>query len=314
MKKTKQEGDYSFGNEILKALLIWPISPILIFSFGFLPFIDRRSFFISIVCIYFALMWGAIGWTAALGAYFSHRKKYLKTHTSIPITRYSYVISALILGYFGIHNFYAKYFKRGFLQLCLCLIGIILAFAIAYTGRSFFGNKFGFYSAPQDFIYNFVLPFICAFISIILNIWIIIDILTVKRAGNGASFPPSPHAPYICALLSILFMLFFPLSSGIKQGQQMIKEYHYIEYDKAYYIRRLKDRTNEVAYWNGDINTCTDYLKPLPFGFKKCFFYINFDKNGQSNLTILLPELDDDDLDKLSEFFRVSKDEREIFY
>ena len=78
-----------------------------------------------------------------------------------------YVILALFLGAFGIHNFYANRWGRGLTQLLLTI------------GTGFWG-------------------------AIISSLWSVINIFTIETDGDGRSFELNLPAKYICGVLGIL--------------------------------------------------------------------------------------------------------------
>lgn len=78
-----------------------------------------------------------------------------------------YVVLALFLGAFGVHNFYANRWGRGLLQL-------LLTVATGLVG------------------------------SVISSLWAIINIFSIETDGDGHSFKLNPVAKYICGGLGIL--------------------------------------------------------------------------------------------------------------
>ena len=78
-----------------------------------------------------------------------------------------YVILALFLGAFGVHNFYADRWERGIIQLLITV----------FTG--FLG-------------------------LIISSLWAIINIFSIETDGTGRAFIPNLPAKYICGVLGIL--------------------------------------------------------------------------------------------------------------
>ena len=84
-----------------------------------------------------------------------------------PKSQLIYVILALFFGAFGIHNFYADRWGRGFVQLLLTVV----------TG------------------------FVGAVIS---SLWAVVNIFTIETDGNGKAFNLNLPAKYICGFLGIL--------------------------------------------------------------------------------------------------------------
>lgn len=70
---------------------------------------------------------------------------------SAPKSRLTYILLALFLGGFGIHNFYAGYNRKGLIQLLLTVVS-------------------------------------CGILSLVSVIWAIVDIVNVTKDANGVDF------------------------------------------------------------------------------------------------------------------------------
>ncbi|MGN0820653.1 MAG: TM2 domain-containing protein [Akkermansia sp.] len=70
---------------------------------------------------------------------------------SAPKSRLTYILLALFLGGFGIHNFYAGYNRNGLIQLLLTVLS-------------------------------------CGILSVVSVIWAIVDIVNVTKDANGVDF------------------------------------------------------------------------------------------------------------------------------
>lgn len=70
---------------------------------------------------------------------------------SAPKSRLTYILLALFLGGFGIHNFYAGYNRKGLIQLLLTVLS-------------------------------------CGLLSLVSVIWAIVDIVNVTKDANGVDF------------------------------------------------------------------------------------------------------------------------------
>ena len=92
-------------------------------------------------------------------------KKYFSHHNGQK-SQLIYVLLALFLGAFGVHNFYAERWGRGLIQLLITLL----------TG------------------------FVGAIIS---SLWAIINIFTIETDANDRPFNMNPVAKYICGILGI---------------------------------------------------------------------------------------------------------------
>lgn len=68
-----------------------------------------------------------------------------------PKSRLTYILLALFLGGFGIHNFYAGYNRTGLIQLLLTVVS-------------------------------------CGILSLVSVIWAIVDIVNVTKDANGVDF------------------------------------------------------------------------------------------------------------------------------
>ena len=95
-----------------------------------------------------------------------HSKKYFKNH-NLPKSQLIYVVLALFLGEFGVHNFYANRWGRGLVQLLLTI------------GTGFIG-------------------------AVISSLWAVMNIFTIQTDGDGRSFDLNLPAKYICGFLGIL--------------------------------------------------------------------------------------------------------------
>lgn len=71
--------------------------------------------------------------------------------SSAPKSRLTYILLALFLGGFGIHNFYAGYNRKGLIQLLLTVVS-------------------------------------CGILSLVSVIWAIVDIVNVTKDANGVDF------------------------------------------------------------------------------------------------------------------------------
>ena len=71
--------------------------------------------------------------------------------SSAPKSRLTYILLALFLGGFGIHNFYAGYNRKGLIQLLLTVLS-------------------------------------CGILSLVSVIWAIVDIVNVTKDANGVDF------------------------------------------------------------------------------------------------------------------------------
>lgn len=71
--------------------------------------------------------------------------------SSAPKSRLTYILLALFLGGFGIHNFYAGYNRKGLIQLLLTVVS-------------------------------------CGLLSLVSVIWAIVDIVNVTKDANGVDF------------------------------------------------------------------------------------------------------------------------------
>ena len=71
--------------------------------------------------------------------------------SSAPKSRLTYILLALFLGGFGIHNFYAGYNRKGLIQLLLTVLS-------------------------------------CGLLSLVSVIWAIVDIVNVTKDANGVDF------------------------------------------------------------------------------------------------------------------------------
>ena len=93
-------------------------------------------------------------------------KKYFTNHNGQK-SQLIYVILALFLGAFGIHNFYANRWGRGLIQLLLTI------------GTGLMG-------------------------TVISSLWAVINIFNIDTDGDGHPFEPNLPAKYICGILGIL--------------------------------------------------------------------------------------------------------------
>ena len=91
----------------------------------------------------------------------------LKRYSNRQKSQLIYVILALFLGAFGVHNFYANRWGRGLIQLLLTI------------GTGFVG-------------------------SVISSLWAIVNIFSIETDGDGRGFILNPIAKYICGGLGIL--------------------------------------------------------------------------------------------------------------
>ena len=94
------------------------------------------------------------------------QQKYLNHHNRQK-SQLIYVLLALFLGAFGVHNFYAERWGRGLIQLLITLL----------TG------------------------FVGAVIS---SLWALINIFTIETDGYDRPFEMNPLAKYICGILGII--------------------------------------------------------------------------------------------------------------
>lgn len=95
--------------------------------------------------------------------------------TSPEKSRNIYILIAFFLGCFGIHNFYIGRITRGILQLILCLLFFLVA------------------------------PLV------ILWIWIVIDMLTVKTEANGKLMTDINGWGILMIILQIIYAIWFPI-------------------------------------------------------------------------------------------------------
>ena len=80
----------------------------------------------------------------------------------------NYALSAVFLGFLGVHNFYAKRFLYGVFQLFLFLLTLTITFFLSYQESDTFENMAGYFSVSQNFSFNFIFPFIKFFLLFIL--------------------------------------------------------------------------------------------------------------------------------------------------
>ena len=94
------------------------------------------------------------------------KKRYFN-RSNTPKSQLIYVVLALFLGAFGVHNFYAERWGRGLIQLLITLC----------TG--FVG-------------------------SVISSLWALVNIFSIETDGNNRPFEMNPVAKYICGILGII--------------------------------------------------------------------------------------------------------------
>ena len=82
--------------------------------------------------------------------YDEQREKLLTQNlaNNAPKSRLIYILLALFLGIFGVHNFYAGYWGKGLIQLLLTLLSLFL-------------------------------------LSLIVYIWVVVEVITVKTDASG---------------------------------------------------------------------------------------------------------------------------------
>lgn len=98
------------------------------------------------------------------------------TNTPAPAkSKIAYRVLAIFLGAFGIHNFYAGRKKRGFIELGIVLVLIIVASVIAPSEITTLEQL----KATKRII---------TLLRMIPWIWIIIDLCKVKTDGKGVPF------------------------------------------------------------------------------------------------------------------------------
>lgn len=156
-----------------------------------------------------------------------------------------YILLALFLGGFGIHNFYAGYYKRAVTQLILTILA----------------------------------PFTLGITALINLIWIFINIFAINQDAKGVPFKPCLVAKIIAAVflgISVFGLLLIMIIGGIAGYSMAMTRYQ---------VNKILDYTAHVSVLglnqNLDQGSCQDILsEPSELEDKNCIFMARPDGQG----------------------------------
>lgn len=110
--------------------------------------------------------------------------------------RVAYMVFALFLGIFGVHNFYVGRWKRGLCQLLMTLLTCFIG-------------------------------------AVFVKIWAIVNIFTIKTDGKGNPFIPGKKSDYIWSVAGYLIIGLFLSISTVYEIAVAIPKYQILNYVKA---------------------------------------------------------------------------------
>lgn len=156
-----------------------------------------------------------------------------------------YILLALFLGGFGIHNFYAGYYLRAIAQLFLTLLA----------------------------------PFTLGITALINLIWIFINIFAINQDAKGVPFKPCPVLKIIAAVflgISVFGLLLIMIIGGIAGYSMAVTRYQ---------ANEILDYTAKISVLgeeqNLDQGSCQDILsEPSELEDKNCIFMARPDGQG----------------------------------
>lgn len=156
-----------------------------------------------------------------------------------------YILLALFLGGFGIHNFYAGYYLRAIAQLILTILA----------------------------------PFTLGITALINLIWIFINIFAINQDAKGVPFKPCPVLKIIAAVflgISVFGLLLIMIIGGIAGYSMAMTRYQ---------VNKILDYTAHVSVLglnqNLDQGSCQDILsEPSELEDKNCIFMARPDGQG----------------------------------
>lgn len=177
-----------------------------------------------------------------------------------------YILLALFLGGFGIHNFYAGYYKRAVAQLILTILA----------------------------------PFTLGMTALVNVVWIFINIFMIQKDAKGVPFKPCLVAKIIAAILlglGLLGFVFIMIIGGIAGYSMAVTRYQ---------ANEILDYTAKISVLgeeqNLDAGYCRDVVEePTALADKNCVFMARPDGKGYIFQFDDLPEEVEDTLEPLVE-------------